>query len=158
MTGHLSTQQIEELIIDGADVQTRDHLITCESCRLEWGRLDELLQLYKSSATFAADSVITPQPIFIAMQSTSRRNLPGLKLIFAGALLVGLFLPFFEQHREHERRAAEIARDNLLLEQIDQAVSEPVPLPLESLRHLVVSEKPTTPTSGSSKKDFDENN
>jgi hypothetical protein len=157
MTGHLTTQQIEELLIDGADVQTRDHLISCESCRSEWGHLDEMLQLYKSSATLTADSVISPQPIFIARQSTSRGNLPRLKLIFAGAILVGLFLPFFEQHREHERHAAQIARDNLLLEQVDQAVSEPVPLPLESLRHLVVSEKPTTPTSGNSKKVFNEN-
>jgi len=157
MTGHLTTQQIEELLIDGADVQTRDHLISCESCRSEWGHLDEMLQLYKSSATLAADSVIAPQPIFVARQSASRGNVPRLKLIFAGAILVGMFLPFFEQHRQHERRAAEIARDNLLLEQVDQAVSEPVPQPLESLRHLVVSEKNTTPAPGISKEKFNEN-
>jgi hypothetical protein len=150
MTGHLSTRQIEELLIDGADVQTRDHLITCESCRSEWARLDEMLQLYRSSATLTANSVIASQPLFIVPQSGSRGKLPGLKWIFAGALLVGLSLPIFEQHREQQRHAAEIARDNLLLEQVDQAVSEPVPQPLESLRHLVVAEKKTdiTPRNG----------
>ncbi len=156
MTGHLSTQQIEELIIDGADPQTRDHLITCDSCRSEWARLDEMLQLYQASATLAADSVMGPRPIFIAPGSGSRGKLPGLKWIFAGALLAGLALPVLEKHREQQRHAAEIARDNLLLEQVDQAVSEPVPQPLESLRHLVVSEKATA-TPSNSKQEFNQN-
>ena len=156
MTEHLSQQQIEELIIDGADQQARDHLVSCGLCRSQWGCLDEILQLYRSSATLTANSVIASQPFFIVPQSGSRGKRPGLKWIFAGALLVGLSLPIFEQHREQQRHAAEIARDNLLLEQVDQAVSEPVPQPLESLRHLVVSEKTTT-TPSNSKQEFNEN-
>jgi hypothetical protein len=156
MTEHLSQYQIEELIIDGTDQQARDHLISCASCRSQWGSLDEMLQLYRSSAMFAAHSVVSREPIFIFPQSGSRGKLPGLKWIFAGALLIGLSFPIFEQHREQQRHAAEIARDNLLLEQVDQAVSEPVPQPLESLRHLVVSEKTTT-TPSNSKQEFNEN-
>lgn len=155
MTEHLSQQQIEELLIDGADQRARDHLISCASCRSKWGCLDEMLQLYRSTATFTASSVIASRPIFMAQQSSPRGKLSGLKWIVAGAVLIGLSLPIFEQHREQQRHAAEIAKDNLLLEQVDRAVSEPVPQPLESLRYLVVAENTKT-TTLNSKQGFNE--
>lgn len=142
MTGHLSTRQIEELIIDGADLQTRDHLITCEVCRLEWGRMDEALQQYKSCARLVADSAITAQPNFTGRALHSSRKSHFLVWICASALLFGVTVPLYEHHREEQQqRAAKIARDNLLLEQVDIEISEPVPQPLESLRHLVVTER-----------------
>lgn len=156
MTEHLSKQQIEDLLIDGANQQVRDHLINCASCRSQWGYLDEVLQLYRSSATFAANSVVSSRPM-VVLQSRSKATLPELKWIFAAALVLGLSFPLFEHHQEQQKHNAEMARDNLLLEQIDQVVSDPVPQPLNSLRYLVDSEKTVTITPSTSKQESNEN-
>ena len=145
MTGHLTNRQIEDLIIDGPDPETRNHLITCESCRSEWGCLDELLEQYKSSATLAANSMIVAQPQFTVAASRTRWRIFPLIWVCASVMLVGVSVPLYEHRRaEQQQRAAAIARDNLLLEQVDLEVSEPVPQPLESLRNLVVTQRKAT--------------
>ena len=158
MTGHLSKVQIEELIINGADVQTRNHILSCESCRSEWGRLDELVQLYKSSATFAAESITDSQPHFKFASLRSKKNNRIAILACAGLLVFAASIPVYEHHQDQQGQAAQIARDNLLLQQVDTEVSEPVPEPLNSLRHLVVAERDTSVLQTTSERKRNENN
>ncbi|HEV2274837.1 MAG TPA: hypothetical protein VGR96_11765 [Acidobacteriaceae bacterium] len=132
------------------------HLHGCDLCRSRMEQLGEVLSLYRQAAVYESEHALRAAPTRAANATSSlplqRRH--GLSWILAGwalalMLLVAAALPAYLAHRERDRRQLadaarnrllmEQARDNLLLQQVDQEVTESVPYPLESLTHLVVA-------------------
>jgi hypothetical protein len=158
---HLSSQQIEELIIDGpgrrnsvdrSETEERDavntawqHLEGCEVCKSDKDRLDAFVQLYRESASIEASMAearmfagapLSPRPVWSMWQVA--------KWGLAFVLLLGVFLPILLHQRPvvpqqpKESVTAQMANDDLLLQQVDQEVTDSVPQPLASLANLVV--------------------
>jgi hypothetical protein len=145
---HLSSWQIEELIIAGASTEASEtdiaamwHLEACEHCKASMDRLQGYIDLYRDSALIQTRASETksctfpypaPQPYWTLWHMATW----GLALI----LLVAVFVPMLVQQQRVDRRpqqrpstAAQIATDDLLLQKVDEEVTYSVPQPLESL-------------------------
>jgi hypothetical protein len=154
---HLSPWQIEELIIDDpaaigrsrtgkANDDARKHIERCTLCALQKEHLLRQLDLFRDSAVLAASLADRQVPISLPTRPWPFWTLASAaKWGLAFVLLLAAFVPILlEQqqrtvHQKAEHRTADqIARDNLLLEQVDETIAGSVPRPLESLNDLSV--------------------
>jgi hypothetical protein len=142
---HLSGWQMEELIISGerrGGRQVWSHIESCALCRSEKDRLEALVELYRQSALLVTEeqSMAAPSSAHSSVRSKTKiLSWSVARWALALLLLIGTLIPLLLFHQSKRREAAEMARDNQLLEQVDQEVTESVPQPLESLTHLIVA-------------------
>lgn len=160
--GHLSPWQMEELIIHEptaigrsrarkASDDAREHIETCTLCASNKEQLLKQLGLFRDSAVLAASLADRQVPISLPTRSWAFWTLASAaKWGLAFALLLAAFVPILlqqqhnvDQKAEH-RVADQIARDNLLLEQVDETIAGSVPQPLESLNDLGSYENSST--------------
>jgi hypothetical protein len=132
------------------------HLQGCEFCRSRKKRLQESVSLYREAALLktidAFDSAFAANGGMAAHKmhtSLSHRPFWGWgKRVLAFLFLLAVLVPAFVARERERREAREVARDhllqeqakdNLLLEEVDEEVTESVPHPLQSLTRLVVA-------------------
>jgi hypothetical protein len=157
---HFSDWEIDERLIQAGerDFKNADneeasrHLAECEPCASRPAALHEVLSLYREEYLRESNQSLIEHPI---RRSRTKRPGPADRVrIFASrvlspkewgwavalVLLIAAMAPTIILHRRAVREE-QIARDNLLLQQIDQEVSESVPNPLQSLSNLVVADE-----------------
>lgn len=146
---HLTDWEIDGLII-AAREESREEtagnaawrdMEDCPNCKSKVDRLDALLRHYREAALLRTENLANegPRPSFAAIRRTQAHSFFGLwRWGLAFLLLLAVLFPVLNKRRQ-ESRAAQIAKDNLLLERVDQEVSQSVPDPLQSLTNLVVA-------------------
>ncbi len=141
-SNHLSAWEQEEYVLDERTPQMLRHLTECAECRAAVAQLEHGLGVYRKAAVqWSAESLATRPQQFI----TARRQ-PILSLRWAMAAVIPIvlvliaLLPFRASNPRPAQPAAQIsddARDDALLDQVDQQISAAVPSSMESLTHLV---------------------
>ena len=141
-SNHLSAWEQEEYVLDQRTPQMLRHLTECAECRAAVAQLEHGLGVYRKAAVqWSAESLATRPQQFI----TARRQ-PILSLRWAMAAVIPIvlvliaLLPFRASSPRPAQPAAQIsddARDDALLDQVDEQISAAVPSSMESLTHLV---------------------
>jgi hypothetical protein len=141
-TNHLSAWEQEEYVLDQRTPQMLRHLTECAECRTAVAQLEHGVGVYRQAAVeWSAESLATrPQQFVIA------RRKPAISLRWAMAAMIPIvllliaLLPFRLSNPRSPQPAAQIsddARDDALLDQVDEQLSVAVPSSMESLTHLV---------------------
>jgi hypothetical protein len=158
---HLSDWEIEEALIcsgphrESGGHHAQQHLESCGFCKSKEERLRQALILYRDAALLQSDLLARGEAVGDSEPERETAAPPmipygvhsyGWGLVRLGLalfLLLAVLIPFFIQHRR-EHHAAQMAKDNLLLEKVDRAVNASVPRPLQSLTNLVVASEYTS--------------
>jgi hypothetical protein len=140
-----------------AQDQPRIHLDHCPLCSARKKRLEDTLLLYREAALIEANDA--SQRALAANHSKAAQGTPTFSAYpllwgwrtraFAFLLLLVVLIPAFVT-RERERHEAQQAtrnhvlqqqaKDDLLLEQVDQEITESVPQPMQSLTQPVLDD------------------
>jgi hypothetical protein len=141
-TNHLSAWEQEEYVLDQRTPQMLRHLTECAECRAAVAQLEHGVGVYRQAAVeWSAQSLATRPQQFV----TARRQ-PAISLRWAMAAMIPIvllliaLLPFHLSTPRPPQPAAQIsddARDDALLDQVDEQLSVAVPSSMESLTHLV---------------------
>jgi predicted anti-sigma-YlaC factor YlaD len=146
-SNHLSAWEQEEYVLDQRTPQMLRHLTECDECRAAVAQLEHGLGVYRKAAVqWSAESLATRPQQFI----TAKRQ-PFLSLRWAMAAIIPIvlvliaLLPFRASNPRPAQTTAQIstaqirndARDDALLDQVDEQISAAVPSSMESLTHLV---------------------
>jgi hypothetical protein len=131
------------------------HLETCPACRFRKMSLEETLLLYRRAALLRAEEAMpaiglrgapAPSDSFFSFEVFGRWRAQAV--VFLLMLLV--LIPTLVAHEKHEQEARQAARnhvireqtkDDLLLQQVDQEITESVPQPMQSLTQPVLTEE-----------------
>ena len=134
MNEHLSPQDISRWFAGERSPELERHAGECEECSARLDRLESALAEFRGSAHdwSAAQSASAPQ---IAWRPSVRHM--AQRWIMAAASLSILVSASAYWHTRQQTRAAEMARADALLEQVDAGISRAVPQTMEPLVNLV---------------------
>ena len=140
---HLSVFEQEEYVIGERTAGMLRHLALCAQCRASVTRLEESLTVFRSAAVAYSDASLSsrPQPLSLAAKA---RPMVALRWAMAGVLpiiLLVLALLAFRSPDQRPVRPVAAISDDALLDQVDDQLSVAVPSSMESLTHLVSTEK-----------------
>jgi hypothetical protein len=150
-TTHLSPWEQEEYVIDRPTPQMLRHLSECAECRDAVEGLERSTAIFRSAATEWSAESLAARPRQLLVGAGARRPVTALRWAIVGVLpLVLMVLVFLGLHPSlHPVRPVaainssnnEANRDDALLEQVDEQLSVAVPASMESLTHLVSTER-----------------
>ena len=151
---HLSVWEQEEYVLGQRTPEMMRHLAACAGCQGSVARLENGVSLFRATAVeWAGDSLAArPQQVF-----ASARRLPMIALrwaiagVFPILVLIFALLAFHSSGRDPERPIASMS-DDALLDQVDDQLSVAVPSSMESLTHLVSTEKNGQPDAALSER------
>ena len=135
MNEHLSLEDISRWFAGERSSEIQRHAGECPECSARLDRMESTLAEFRGSAHdwSAVQSASAPQiawrtPVF----HTARRW-----VLAAASLLILVSASAYWQHSRQQTRAAEMARADALLEQVDTGISRAVPKTMEPLVNLV---------------------
>jgi hypothetical protein len=134
------------------------HLQTCPACKLRKQNLEETLSLYRNTAVMKAEEAISASESsnlsVAAMRTDSFFDFGFFGRWRAHAvaflLMLVVLIPACVAHERQRQEAIvpvqktvveEHAKDDLLLQQVDQEITESVPQPMQSLTQPVLQEE-----------------
>jgi hypothetical protein len=136
MSGHLSSQQIEEWVIGERTRLMEEHVLACQSCAEEVQRVVGSMQLFREAVR--EWSAETPPLQFKVPPRTVRWRFA----VLVAALLMVIAVPVYRRN-EFKRQAAVTsaavtsAQDEILLRRVETGLSRSVPAPMEPLENLM---------------------
>lgn len=137
MSGHFSSEQVSRWTIGERTDREEEHVRQCPECSAKLAGLDSAIALFRVSVRDCGELYGRPN---VFLPSKGRRvpflARPSRWASVAAALLLLAAIPVYTNFRDR-RRAAEMARDAVLLEQVDAEISRAVPAPMEPLVKLV---------------------
>lgn len=142
MNQHLSQQQIDEWLVNRDNAQRPDdvaaHLRSCPECSGELSRTAEALTLFGGAVRSWGEDQMRLRP---ARATWTVPVVPVWRWRVALAFAVMWFMiavPVY-QHRKANQEAAALraAQDEILLQHVEQALSQSVPSPMEPLAKLM---------------------
>jgi anti-sigma factor RsiW len=155
-TNHLSAWEQEEYILNQGTEQDNPevlrHLVECAACRAEVARLEHGIGIFRNAAVEWSSQCLATRPQQLQAVPLRRLSISAMRWTFAAVVpLVLLLLALHPLHLFHlsspqvtqpavQISAAQIS-DDALLEQVDEQVSVTVPSSMESLTHLVSTDK-----------------
>ena len=148
MNEHLSPEDISRWFAGERSGEVQRHAGECEACSARLDRMESAMAEFRGSVHdwSAAQSAAAPHIAWQARQTTagdglSHRRPPVRHLarrwILAAASLLILALGPAYWHTRQQARAAEMARADALLQQVDAEISRAVPQTMEPLVSLV---------------------
>jgi hypothetical protein len=149
MNDHLSPEDISRWFAGERSLELQRHAGECDECSARLDRLESTLAGFRSAVHDAGAAQCPPVPS-IAWQPPVRHTRRRWILMAASLLIVASSTAYW--HSRQQARAAEIARADALLEQVDAEISRAVPQPMEPLVNLVTWAK--GPTDRSPKKEM----
>ena len=134
MNEHLSAEDISRWFADERSPELRRHAGECEACSARLDRMESALAEFRGSVHdwSAAQSAAAPRSVW----REPVRHLARRWILAAACLLILASGPTWWQSRQ-QARAAEIARADALLAQVDAEISRAVPRTMEPLVKLV---------------------
>jgi anti-sigma factor RsiW len=141
-SNHLSAWEQEEYVLEEITPQMLRHLTECAECRAAVARLEHGVGVYRKAAVEWSSESLAARP----QQFVTARRQPAVSLRWALAAMIPIvllliaLLPFHLSTRRPPQPVAQIrddARDDALLDQVDEQLSVAVPSSMESLTHLV---------------------
>jgi hypothetical protein len=135
MNEHLSPEDISRWLAGERSSELERHIGECEECSARLDSMESALAGFRNSAHdwSAAQSASAPP---LAWRPPVRR-VAQRWLLAAASLLILVSSSAYWEHSRHEARAAEMARADALLEQVDTEISRAVPETMEPLVNLV---------------------
>jgi hypothetical protein len=136
MNAHLSSDEIDRLVVGDASPEEEEHVRVCNECRAELMRLRETLSLFRDSLQYWSQETrgaVVPDRMWDA---STGWIMPLRWVMAAGVLIVLLTLPLYKNARDR-RRAAQAIEDAVLLERVNADLSRPVPAPMERFFELL---------------------
>ena len=135
MNEHLSPEDISRWFAGERSSELERHAGECEECSARLDHLESALAEFRGSAHdwSAAQSASAPH---IAWR-TPARHLARRWILAAACLVILVSASTYWQHSQQQARAAEMARADALLEQVDTGISRAVPQTMEPLINLV---------------------
>jgi hypothetical protein len=153
MIEHLSAEQISQWMVGDRTFELQRHVVDCAHCRNELQQLESALSHFRAAMREPANGTTVPAwkaPV----SSASWYSWPRLVLAVT-ALLVLVAVPVTWQARQREQaaQAAQAAiEDAQLLEQVDSAISQAVPEPMQPLVSLVSWNSASAETNGNAQR------
>ena len=151
MNHHLTTEQLNDLLLSGSGTanaahniaptsQTARHLAQCPACTQELATLRAALANFRTAASaFAQQEALAPRPIPAAHTSRLTTMRAPLAWAAAAVVVIGAVLPTSLHYSRRPHPVAPVVRtsapqsDEALLEEIDQDLSAPVPSAMQPL-------------------------
>ncbi|MGA2197622.1 MAG: hypothetical protein ABSH40_20330 [Bryobacteraceae bacterium] len=135
MNEHFSPEDISRWFAGERDSELQRHAGECEECSARLDRMESALAEFRGSAHdwSAAQSASAPK---IAWGPAARHTAQRWVLAAASLLILVSASAYWERSRQ-QARAAEMARADALLEQVDAEISRAVPQTMEPLVNLV---------------------
>jgi hypothetical protein len=147
MSGHLSADQISGWVGGERAPDAELHVGYCAKCAAEIARLEATLMDFRGVVRSWSDRLAPPAEIGTSV----RYSKTSLKWALAlAALCILATVPVYRTKLERRRATEQQRADTVLLQQVDAAVSQRVPSPMEPLMTLV-SWRPDS-TEGNGKK------
>ena len=133
---HLSSEQVTEWALSQRDPEVERHLDDCRACRDELKQLQDSLRAFRQSVH---DWAGVPEPT----AAHPRQMVGSFSWKWAGMTAVAATLALFPLYLDvrHAEREAEIARDSLLLDQVQAQLARTVPQSMEPLMQLMNEER-----------------
>jgi hypothetical protein len=131
MNSHLAEKDVLQWVAGERPSDLGEHLGSCPDCASRVTRLEGALGDFRA-AVRASSQAPAPSAILIR-----RRPVRMLRWATAAAALLGIAAVPVYRHQREEARRAELARDAILLQQVDAEVSEAVPTSMAPLVKLV---------------------
>ncbi|MGD0869412.1 MAG: hypothetical protein ABSB88_07675 [Bryobacteraceae bacterium] len=134
MNEHLSPEDISRWFAGERSSESQRHVGECEECSARLDRTESALAEFRGSVHdwSAAEAASAPP---IAWRPPARHTAQRWVLA-AASLLILVSAPAY-WHSRRQARAAEMARADALLEQVDTGISRAVPQTMEPLVNLV---------------------
>lgn len=178
MNQHLSEEQIARWLVEGPAREDAAHARDCEACRSRLAEARFPLSNFREAWIGWSEAQDSRQPETLTLDPARRRP---VSLAWAAGLALAAFLaavfftarPLFEHHAQEQTAVAHTpdapVSDAVLMQQVDEEVSEAVPDALAPLTDLVSwqsagavaqgtsSSTPQTSTTQKRKKDTKEN-
>jgi hypothetical protein len=143
MNEHLSPEDISRWFAGERRGEVQRHAGECEACSARLDRMESAMAEFRGSVHdwSAAQSAAAPHIAWQARQTTendglSHRHLARTWILAAASLLILASGPAWWHYRQ-QARAAEMARADALLQQVDAEISRAVPQTMEPLVSLV---------------------
>jgi hypothetical protein len=136
MRTHLSSNAIFQWIAGQRDEVDREHLRECERCRAEVARVEQFFSILSSSIrcwTERRTSVVS-----IPSRPGSVANRPVLKW---GWVLPLIVMIGFILHNSGKTGSARETQRDVVLDQVEAAISRPVPEAIQPLTKLLPADK-----------------
>jgi hypothetical protein len=135
MNEHLSPEDISRWLAGERSSELQRHIGECDECSARLDRRESALAEFRGAAHdwSAAQSASAPP---IAWLPPARR-LAQRWILAAASLVILVSASTYWQHSRQQTRAAEMARADALLVQVDAEISRAVPQPMEPLVNLV---------------------
>ena len=153
-TNHLKEDQILNAALGDPAMDDLRHAKTCIACDEELRWLDQSLANFRDSVHGYANQQQALVPRWNwQIAATHQAMLRQTRWAFAGLVLLLLsIVPLYRNHLEHQRQL-QAEQDQLLLQQVDEAIASPVPNAMQPLARLAnwnLNQNPTTQTQPSS--------
>ena len=134
MNEHLSPEDISRWFAGERSPDLQRHAGECEACSARLDRMENAIAEFRGSVHdwSAAQSLAAPQIVW----RPSVRHLVRAWILAAASLLILASGPAWWHYRQ-QARAAEMARADALLQQVDAEISRAVPRTMEPLVSLV---------------------
>jgi len=135
MNEHLSPEDISRWLAGERSSQQARHAGECEECRARLGRRESALAEFRGSAhEWGAAQPASAPPL---AWNPPVRHTAQRWLLAAASLFLLVSASAYWQHSRQQIRAAEMARADALLVQVDAEISRAVPQTMEPLVNLV---------------------
>ncbi|AXC15353.1 hypothetical protein ACPOL_6109 [Acidisarcina polymorpha] len=145
MEKHLTSNEISRLLVEGSWLEAEEHLRQCRNCQAQLAGIKEPLVAFRTAVMDWSEAQESKPIRETETSLTVRERLsfmnwaPALSLAFALAVLAALLVSPAAFHPASAPLQAGLAApsDTVLMEQVDQEVSEAVPDALAPLTDLV---------------------
>ena len=127
---HLSSEQIDGLIIGVGELEERRHLEECYVCRRELVKMEEPLFSLRSALRHWSENQVIPE---LPLRRAPR---PLRWALVAAVLALTAAIPVYRETLERGRQIEE-NEDELLFKRINSHLSRDVPASMESFMELV---------------------
>ena len=147
MNQHLNSDQFASSMAGESSVEERRHIAECTQCRVELERLRSTLGVFGDSVRKWGDAHGAARSSFeLARPRTFVAGRLRVALAIVAMLVIAV-VPL-TRHMLEQRRAAEAARqDGLLMQRIDDELSQTVPEQMEPLLKLTTGSSTSEPQS-----------
>jgi anti-sigma factor RsiW len=135
MNQHLLPEDISRWLAGDRTSELEQHVGECEACAARLDRMENSLAEFRGSVQEWTARQTTPAPQMVWQRNY--RHTAQRWLLAAASLVILVSASAYVQHARKISRAAEIAREDALLEQVDSEISRAVPQTMEPLVNLV---------------------